>query len=279
MKRVLTGLAFVLLMLPGLARAQSDQQQLVDRSTLALQDLLGSNDPFNALSVLRRARAVMVCPRVFKAGFFFGGEGGSCILAARDARGSWSYPAFYAIGSGSFGLQIGIQDAQFIMMILTDKGLSAIMDNQFKIGGDASIAVATFGAGVQGDTTAGLGADIVAFTLARGLYGGISLQGSVLAPRTEWNQAYYGQPMGARQIVMQMQASNPGADPLREVLTRYGAPGPAEATAMAPPPGAPGPAPVMAAPPPPPPGPQPTPLTPPPGSGAIQQQTLAPPKS
>ena len=127
--------------------------------------------------MLRQARAVMVCPRVFKAGFFFGGEGGNCVLAARDASGSWSYPAFYAMGSGSFGLQIGIQDAQFIMMILTDKGLSAIMDNQFKIGGDASIAVATLGAGVQGDTTAGLGADIVAYTQARGLYGGISAAG------------------------------------------------------------------------------------------------------
>jgi lipid-binding SYLF domain-containing protein len=266
MTRVLTVLAFVLLMLPGLARAQSEQQQLVDRSTLALQDLLGDTDPLNAVPMLRRARAVMVCPRVFKAGFFFGGEGGSCVLAARDAGGSWSYPAFYAIGSGSFGLQIGIQDAQFIMMILTDRGLSAIMDNQFKIGGDASIAVAMFGAGVQGDTTAGLGADVVAFTLARGLYGGISLQGSVMAPRTEWNQAYYGQPLGARQIVVQMQATNPGADPLRVVLTRYGAQGQATA-AVPPPPG-----------PPPPAGAQPMQLSPPPGSGAIQQQSLPPPK-
>jgi hypothetical protein len=196
--------------------------------------------------MLRKARAVMVCPRVFKAGFFFGGEGGNCVLAARDAAGSWSYPAFYAIGSGSFGLQIGIQDAQFIMMILTDKGLNAVMNNQFKIGGDASIAVASLGAGVQGDTTAGLGADIVAFTLARGLYGGISVQGSV--------------------------GANPGADPLRQVLTRYGAGAPPAqaAAAIPPPPPAPGMAPA--------PG-RPIQLTPPPGSGAIQQQTLAPPKS
>jgi SH3 domain-containing YSC84-like protein 1 len=274
MQRVLTAFAFVLLMLPGLAHAQSDQQQLVDRSTLALQDLLGDTDPLSAVNMLRKARAVMVCPRVFKAGFFFGGEGGSCVLAARDAAGSWSYPAFYAIGSGSFGLQIGIQDAQFIMMILTDKGLSAVMDNQFKIGGDASIAVATFGAGMQGDTTAGLGADIVAYTLARGLYGGISLQGSVMAPRTEWNQSYYGKQMAARQIVVEMQATNPGADPLRQVLTRYGTAAPAEQAAAAMP--APPPAPGMA---PPPSSARPMQLTPPPGSGAIQQQTLAPPKS
>jgi lipid-binding SYLF domain-containing protein len=274
MQRVLTALAFVLLMLPGLARAQSDQQQLVDRSTLALQDLLGGSDPLSAQGMMRNARAVMICPRVFKAGFFFGGEGGNCVLAARGGGGSWSYPAFYAIGSGSFGLQIGIQDAQFVMMILTDRGLNAVMDNQFKIGGDASIAVASFGAGVQGDTTAAVGADIVAFTLARGLYGGISVQGSVMAPRPDWNQAYYGQPLAAQQVVIAMQAANPGADPLRQVLTRYGAamPPPQAAAAMAPP--MPPPPPMS----PPPPG-QPTQLMQPPGSGAVQQQTLAPPKS
>ena len=274
MPRVLTALAFLLLALPGVARAQSDQQLLVDRATLTMQDLIGDNDPLSAQGMLRKARAVMICPRVFKAGFFFGGEGGSCVLAARDASGSWSYPAFFAIGSGSFGLQIGIQDAQFVMMILTEKGLGAVMDNQFKIGGDASIAVATLGAGVQGDTTAGFGADIVAFTMARGLYGGISLQGSVMAPRTEWNQAYYGQAMGARQIVVQMQASNPGADPLRQVLTRYGAEAPPAVAAAAPPPTATPPGTPQA-----PTAGQPTPLTPPRGTGAIQQQTLPPPKS
>ena len=259
MQRVLTAFAFVLLMLPGFARAQSDQQQLVDRATLTIQDLVGYSDPLGAGGMLRQARAVMVCPRVFKAGFFFGGEGGNCVLAARDASGSWSYPAFFAIGSASFGLQIGIQDAQFTMMILTERGMNAVMDNQFKIGGDASIAVATIGAGYQGDTTLGLGADIVAFTEARGLYGGISLQGSIMAPRPEWNSAYYGKPMGSREVVVMMQGINPGADPLRQVLTRYGAEvPPGQAVAMPPP--------VQY-------------YAPPPGSGAVQQQSLAPPKS
>jgi lipid-binding SYLF domain-containing protein len=272
MQRILTAFAFVLLMLPGVARAQSDQQQLVDRATLAIQDLVGYSDPLGAGNLLRQARAVMVCPRVFKAGFFFGGEGGNCVLAARDASGSWSYPAFYAIGSGSFGLQIGIQDAQFTMMILTDKGLTAVMDNMFKIGGDTSIAVATLGVGMQGDTTLGFGADIVAYTQARGLYGGISLQGSIMAPRPEWNASYYGKPADSQQIVIQMQAINPGADPLRQVLTKYGAElPPAQAVAMPPPvPGA-----VRIGQPP---G-QPTRYAPPPGSGAIQQQSLPPPKS
>jgi lipid-binding SYLF domain-containing protein len=274
MLRPLLGVAaFAVLLAPGLARAQSEQQQLVDRSTLAVQDLLTSSD--SAHDMLRKARAVMVCPRVFRAGLFFGGEGGGCVLAARDAAGSWSYPAFYGMGSGSFGLQIGIQDAQIVMMILTPKGLDAVMDDQFKLGGDATIAVATFGGGVQGATTGNFGADIVAYTMARGLYGGITLQGSVMTTDTKDNQAYYGQPLAARQIVVQMQASNQGADPLREVLTRYGAPTQAAAAMPAPVPSGTA-APAMA----PPPSARPTQLTPPPGTGGpIQQQTLAPPKS
>ena len=142
--------------------------------------------------MLRRARGVMICPRVFKAGFFFGGEGGACVLLARAGNGTWSYPAFYGMGSGSFGLQIGIQDSQFIMMIMTEKGLHAVLDSQFKFGADASIAIATIGAGVQGSTTGALGADIIAFSQSRGLYGGISIEGSLMGQRSEWNRAYYG---------------------------------------------------------------------------------------
>src|SRR6516165_8299525 len=209
---------------PGHAQAQGDEQTLVDRATLALQDMVNQSMSEDPRRMLARARAVMVCPRVFKAGFFFGGEGGACVLLARAANGTWSYPAFYGMGSGSFGLQIGIQDSQFVMMIMTEKGLRAILDSQFKFGADASLAIATIGAGVQGSTTGALGADIIAFSLTRGLYGGISLEGSLMGQRSAWNQAYYGRALDSQQIVMDMQASNPGSDPLRDVLTRYGAP-------------------------------------------------------
>jgi len=211
------------------AMAQAEQQALVDRSTLAVQEMLGASGDANAahfndaVALLRRARAVMVCPRVFRAGFIFGGQGGSCVLLARDGAGSWSSPAFYGLGAGSVGLQIGVQDAMVMMVILTDKGLAALMDSQFKIGADASIAVATIGGGIAGATTAAVGADIVTFAKTRGLYAGIALDGSLLTGRSEWNRLYYGQSYGARQIVVDMAAHNPGADPLRGALMRYGA--------------------------------------------------------
>ncbi|MDI3307541.1 MAG: lipid-binding SYLF domain-containing protein [Acetobacteraceae bacterium] len=217
------------------ARAQvtaEEAQALVDRATLSVQDLLGAGDSGareDGIRLLRRARAVMLCPRVFRAGFIFAAEGGDCVLVARDAAGSWSSPAFYGLASGSLGLQIGLQDMQVMMLILTERGLGAVMDSQFKFGADASVAVATIGAGIEGSTTAAAGADIVAVARARGLFAGIALEGSLLSSRSDWNRAYYGQDVGPRQVVVAMQVHNPGADPLRAVLMRYGGSGPAAA--------------------------------------------------
>ncbi len=215
---------FCLLLLPLSACVQSgqqtEQQTLVDRATLSVQEMLGDPDGNDARNLLRRAKGVIVCPRIFKAGFILGAEGGSCVMSGRVGQG-WSNPAFYGFGSGSVGFQIGIQDAQIIFIVLTDKGLQALLDSQFKIGADASVAVATIGAGISGSTTAAFKADIVAFSNTRGLFVGVSLDGSLLSSRSEWNQTYYGQPMGAQQLVISNQGNNPGAQPLREMLGRF----------------------------------------------------------
>ncbi len=263
------------------ANTPGEQQTLVDRATLTVQEMMTqtvSQDPRN---LLRRAKGVMICPRIFKAGFFFGGEGGNCVLLARAGNGTWSYPAFYTIGSGSFGLQIGIQDSELLMLIMTEKGLNAVLDSQIKLGAGASIAVATMGAGIQGSTTTAVGADIVAFSSTRGLFGGIALEGSVMSAQTPWNQSYYGRSFAARQLVMDMQGSNPGADPLRALLTRYGSAGNVvSAPAQTPPPGY---APAYPQYEPPgrqsaaPPSTEGSSTAPPSGRGPVQQQNLAPP--
>jgi len=221
---MLAASAALTLLAAACTREPGDEQALVDRATLSVQEVttkLGDGPR----DMLRKARAVMICPRVVKAGFFAGGEGGGCVLLSRSGNGTWSYPAFYHLGSGSFGFQFGVQDAQLMLMILTDKGLDAVLDSQVKLGANASVAVLAWGAEIQGSTTAAVGADIVAFAMSRGLFGGVALEGSLMSTRTEWNQGYYGQPFGARQIVIQMQGVNPGADPLRQVLTRHGAGG------------------------------------------------------
>lgn len=220
------GVAALAIVLPIVACAQSTQestvQRLVDRATLTVEDVMTSPNSADVGATLKKARAVIVCPEVFKAGFILGGSGGGCVLVARAAQGSWSGPAFYDIGSGSVGLQAGIQDAQVLMMIMNDKALNAVINSQFKIGADASIAIATIGAGIGGSTTAALNADIVTFAQARGLFAGISLDGALLSADFGADKAYYNKDVDARQIVIGMQANNPGDNPLRAVLARYG---------------------------------------------------------
>ena len=219
---------FILLAMFGLVACTttptpSEPQTLVDRSTLSVQEILGEgNDHLEAASLLRRARGALICPRTFRAGFFVGGEGGGCVLLGRDAAGSWSSPAFYQVGSGSFGFQAGIQDSQTLLLLMNDRALNALMDSQFKLGADASLAVANVGGSVEAGATTALGADILAFSRSRGLFAGLALEGSVLTAQSEWNRSYYGRDVGARDIVVAMSAHNPGADPLRSALMRYG---------------------------------------------------------
>ena len=208
-------------------------QSLVDRSALTVQDILSTeNDRLDAASVLRRARGAVICPQSFRAAFFAGGSGGNCVLVGRDAGGSWSSPAFYAVGSGSIGFQAGIRDSQTLLLLMNERALNAVIDRQFKFGADASLAIAHLGGSVEAATTANVGADILAFSRSRGFFAGLALEGSVLNPMPDWNQAYYGREVGARDIVMAMSAHNPGADPLRAALIRFGG----QPTAAAPPP-------------------------------------------
>lgn len=197
-------------------------QRVVDRSTLTVESMMSSSSGPDVGNTLKSARAVMICPQIFTAGFIIGGSGGGCVLVGRAAAGQWSAPAFYTIGSGSLGLQAGVQNSAVLMMIMNDKALHAVINSQFKIGADASLAIANFGAGIGGATTAALHADIVTFAENSGLFAGVSLNGAILSADEGANQAYYGKPVGAQAIVIGMQANNPGANPLRAVLARYG---------------------------------------------------------
>lgn len=213
---------------------QSKQQQLVDQATLTAQQVMDPITGKPAITELRLSKGIVICPSVFKMGFLIGGSGGGCVLLARDANGSWSAPAFYSVGSGSVGFQVGVQDEQLILFIMSQRGLNAILNTHFRLGATASASFATFGGGIEGATSTALDADIVALELNKGLYAGISLQGSFLNSDAQGDSAYYGQPVGPEDIVVAMRVNNPGDDPLRAVLTRLGTGGPASAPAYRP---------------------------------------------
>ncbi|MBC7906572.1 MAG: lipid-binding SYLF domain-containing protein [Rhodospirillaceae bacterium] len=205
---------------PATAQVVSDQTRLVAKAVTAVERLR-RDDNFapNIDSLLARARAVLVVPDLIKGGFIIGGEYGTGVLLTKD-QGQWSSPAFYSIASGSVGLQIGVQDAETLYVIMNDGGLRAVMNNRFKAGADASVAVATVGAGAHAATTTNGHADIYAFSKAVGAYGGASLAGSGILPRHSWNAAYYGGNPSPEDIVIARRLDSPQADRLRDVLGR-----------------------------------------------------------
>ncbi len=191
----------------------NDEQTLIDHSVGTLNDLRHDKEFGNARELLNRARAVFIAPRIFKAGFFFGGEGGQAVLLVRGPHG-WSDPAFYQVASASFGLQIGAQESEMVMFVMTQKALNALMADKFKIGANAGIAVATLGSTVEGATTANVGADLVVWASASGAYAGLSLDGSVIEPMREGDADYYGRPVTSADIVERHIVRAPGANSL-----------------------------------------------------------------
>jgi lipid-binding SYLF domain-containing protein len=196
-----------------------DQQNLVDEARITLDHLQNDKSFGNAPELLRKARAVLIVPNLVKAGFFLGGEGGDGVMLARSGRGTWTDPAFYTLASASFGLQIGIQAAEVIMIINTDRALKALEADQFKFGAQAGIAVVTLGAGAQAASSTALeSADIIVWSSASGAYAGVTLEGSLVKPRDSYNETYYGRPIAVREILNMNEGRNPGANGLRAAL-------------------------------------------------------------
>lgn len=219
MKRLVLALLAVAALGAPAARAASEPEELVINARLTAERMLSHPDLPRLRSWIARAKGVLIVPSLLKAGFIIGGEGGSGVLLARDAKGTWSYPAFYTLASGSLGLQIGVQDSQVMFVIMTEKGLEAMIESQVKLGADASVAVGPKGGGVEGATTLNLDADIYSFALSRGLFGGVSFEGAVAAVRKAWNREYYGKAVTPQQILIGRTVSNPQADKLRAALS------------------------------------------------------------
>jgi SH3 domain-containing YSC84-like protein 1 len=168
-------------------------------------------------TLLRQARAVLIVPTLVKGGFIFGAEGGDGVMLAHNGV-RWSEPAFYTLASASFGLQIGVEAAQLVMFIMSDRALRAVERDKFKFGGEAGLTVITVGANAQGATSGNLSGDIIVWASTKGAYGGLTLEGSVLAPKSEWNARFYGRPLSVPEILANW-GYNPLAAPLRRDLT------------------------------------------------------------
>ena len=165
----------------------SEPDRLVADARTTLSNFIRDPDQTWIQDNLSRARAILIAPQVVKAGFIFGGSGGRAVLVARDGR-AWVGPAFYDLATASVGFQAGVEVSEVIIVVMTDQGLNSLLSTSFKIGGDASIAAGPVGAGAKSTVTA----DLISFARAKGVYGGLNLDGTVVYANTAWNDALYG---------------------------------------------------------------------------------------
>lgn len=186
----------------------SETDQLIDRSRLSFQSMMRDNQYPGLVDLASRAKAIIIVPSQIRAAFIIGGRGGNAVMLVRDASNNWSSPAFYTLGGLSFGLQVGGGTSEYIITVMTEKGLNAIMNRQVTLGGDAGIAVGELGKGVNASTGIGLKADMYAFARSEGLYVGASLEGSVISPRHTWNRQMYGSNVSPADILIKRTVSS-----------------------------------------------------------------------
>jgi SH3 domain-containing YSC84-like protein 1 len=203
-----------------MARAQSSQQVTVDGARKVLNDLRHDKAFGNAAQLMRQAKAVFIVPKLIKGGFIVGGEGGNGVLLVQR-RGGWSAPGFYAIGAGSFGLQAGLEQSEMIMLIMTQKGLEGVLRDNFKIGAQAGISVVTLGSGVEGAIGGASLPDVVVWSSSTGLYGGLTVDGSVIRAEPNQDQEFYGRPVTPRDVLFGS-VDSPRVAALRRELSAIG---------------------------------------------------------
>ena len=188
----------------------ADAQETVDSAKATVSNFKADPDMGWFRDNVKNAKGVLVVPSLVKAGFVFGGSGGNGVLLGRDEKsGRWSYPAFFTMGSATFGFAAGIEKSEVILMIMTNKGMDSMLSTSFKLGGDVSVAVGPVGAGAKAQTV-----DVIAFSRAKGIYGGINLEGAVISTRDAMNSAYYGKPVRTVDIIVKRSVHNKKADGL-----------------------------------------------------------------
>jgi lipid-binding SYLF domain-containing protein len=165
--------------------AAADKAELLRDANITVNHLKSDPAFATAARMMRDARAVYIVPHLVKGGFIFGAEGGAGVLVRRTGNG-WGDPKFYDMASASFGFQAGLEKAELVFIINSDRALRGIESGNFKLGAQAGITVVNLSSGAEGATTA-RGGDIVVWSSGTGLFGGVAFNGSVISPDKDWN--------------------------------------------------------------------------------------------
>ncbi len=205
---------------PTSAFAATEQEQLVTKAETTFSNFERDPDMKWFRDNIGKAKAVLIAPEIVKAGFILGGSGGRGVLLARNAKtGKWVGPAFYTLATGSVGFQAGISVSEVVMLVMTEKGLNSLLSTSFKVGGDVSVAAGPVGAGAKSN----IAADLISYSRAKGIYGGLNLDGTVVSTNDEWNSAYYGKAVTPPDILIRQNVRNPQAIPLQRQVAKAAA--------------------------------------------------------
>jgi len=207
---------------PVIAKDRDQVQGLVDKVRITFNDFMHDSNCIWLHENIDYVKGVLIFPQVIKGGFIWGGSGGTGVFLVRDQRtGNWSEPAFYTIGSVTFGLQIAGEAAEVVMLAMTQKAVDSLLSSSVKLGGDVSIALGPVGAGAKANAgIPNVTADLVSFAKTEGLYAGLNLEGSVVEVRDSLNKAYYGGNVRPADITVRHAVSNRGSDELRAALRK-----------------------------------------------------------
>ena len=195
----------------------TETQQLVEKSRMTWENFARS--PVLSSEVrdwLRVAKGVFIVPQIIRGAAVFGVAGGSGVLLVRDEKTrEWSDPAFYTVRSVSFGLQVGADVSELIIVVWSDRGLEHFYHSQFKLGIDTSVAAGPMGGGIA---LKGLTADLFSYARSKGAFGGMAAEGAQIAVAGTFNQAYYGQPVRPTDILVKRSVTNPHSLELRQTV-------------------------------------------------------------
>ena len=191
------------------AQDTAETRRLRDAAAV-FAEIMGAQDKAIPEAILEKAEGIAIFPSTVKGGFVFGGMRGRGVLSARTPNG-WSAPAFFTLTGGSFGLQIGGQAADLVLVINDRRGLENLVRNQFKFGADVGVAAGPVGRDAQASTDIQLRAQILSYSRARGLFAGVTVNGSTMRQDRDANERFYGKRLETPQIVFDGAAQPPPA--------------------------------------------------------------------
>jgi lipid-binding SYLF domain-containing protein len=213
------------LVIPALHAAQNEDERSrrISDSIAVLQDLTAAPDNRIPDHLLTRAEAIVVIPSLVKGGFIIGAKHGTGVISVRDRRlESWSDPAFVKMTGGSIGWQIGVESVDLVLLVMNRNGVDQLLEDRFTVGGSLSVAAGPVGRSAGAATNAQVSAQILAYSRAKGLFAGATLEGAGLREDQEANRLFYGAPLGLRQIIMspEPRTAPPAAAAWRQALQR-----------------------------------------------------------